>query len=1011
METVNNSKRILHIDDEPGFADMAADFLEREVTAFEVETAENARRGLEMLSESDYQCVISDYDMPGLNGIDFLEEVRETHPDLPFILYTGKGSEQVASDAISAGATDYLQKESGTGQYELLANRIQNAIAQARSQRAERHLRELAENTEQVLSIFNHDWTELEFINSAYEDIWGRSVETLRDDPTDFLDGIHPEDRDRVQEAMERLFEGETVKLEYRINATEDSQRWVAVRGEPITDETGDVIRVAGLATDVTARKRQEQQLETQRDLLRHGERLSDIGGWEVDLITDEVRWSDGTYAIHELSPDSFDPTFEDGIDFYHPEDRGAIKEAVSHCRETGEPYEIECRLITAEDRIRWVKTNGEAVTQNGRIVALRGAIQDVTERKRQQQELRRVNQEYEIIFEEVDDSLFLTDVKYTESEPEFLVRRVNPANAELIGKPVADVDGETLLDLFGPDIGSEIKANYERCLRASETIKYEEVIEHQGDRRIFETTLSPVHSGGQISAIVGVAHEITDRKRRQREFERYQTIIDALGDPVYTLDSNGCYTYVNEAFVEETGYTREDIIGEHVSTVVPDEYVERGEAIIRELLQADDRRKATWELEGITAEGKRVPAENHVALLPFTEGEYSGSAGILRRIGDRKERERQLTQLHERTRDLLEPSTKEATSEIAVEAALEIIDAQLNGIHLLNERGDRLVGIEATEEFYELFDELPDYERNNATGTTDALIWDVFESGEPMYIQDTHEFERIDVDPLTRSAMVFPIGDYGVFIASSEEPDHFDDTDWILMETLSTLLSAALDRVEREQELQQERDRLDEFASVISHDLRNPLNVAEARVELARQECESEHLADAASAVDRSLSLIDDLLMLSRQGGSISEFETVELPGVINESWRNVKTNEASLSIETDHAIRASPSRLKQLLENLIRNAVEHAGDEVYVTIGDLDGGFYVADNGPGIPEDEREQVFEAGYSSIAGGTGFGLNIVYEIALAHDWQISVTESKDGGAQFDITGVEAASRG
>lgn len=120
--------RVLHVDDEPDFSELVNIFLEREDDRFAVEQAISASVGLEKLSEQDFDCIISDYDMPGCNGIEFLQQIRETYPDLPFVLYTGKGTEEVASDAISAGVTDYLQKQSGTGQYSVLANTVSNAI-------------------------------------------------------------------------------------------------------------------------------------------------------------------------------------------------------------------------------------------------------------------------------------------------------------------------------------------------------------------------------------------------------------------------------------------------------------------------------------------------------------------------------------------------------------------------------------------------------------------------------------------------------------------------------------------------------------------------------------------------------------------------------------------------------------------------------------------------------------------------------------------------------------------
>ncbi len=211
-----------------------------------------------------------------------------------------------------------------------------------------------------------------------------------------------------------------------------------------------------------------------------------------------------------------------------------------------------------------------------------------------------------------------------------------------------------------------------------------------------------------------------------------------------------------------------------------------------------------------------------------------------------------------------------------------------------------------------------------------------------------------------------------------------------------------------REQDLQEQNERLDEFASIVSHDLRNPLNVANGRLTLARDEYSGEHLEYVARALERMEVLIDDLLELARQNRTTSEMEPVDLQDVVESCWQNVDTADAELVAETEAVISADPSRLQQLLENLFRNAVEHGGESVTITVGETsDGsGFYVEDDGPGIPGDERDQVFEAAYSTRTDGTGFGLAIVEAVADAHDWEITVTNGESAGARFEISGVE-----
>ncbi|MFB6173115.1 MAG: PAS domain S-box protein [Halobacteriales archaeon] len=216
-------------------------------------------------------------------------------------------------------------------------------------------------------------------------------------------------------------------------------------------------------------------------------------------------------------------------------------------------------------------------------------------------------------------------------------------------------------------------------------------------------------------------------------------------------------------------------------------------------------------------------------------------------------------------------------------------------------------------------------------------------------------------------------------------------------------------DRRERRRELERQNERLEEFTSVVSHDLRNPLNVAEGRLELAREECESEHLPEVARAHERMEALIEDLLTLAREG-EVGSLEPVDLDAVAEACWGNVDTSAATLVAETGRTVLADHARLQQLLENLFRNAVEHGGDSVTITIAALEDGFAVADDGPGIPPEDRERVFESGYSGSAGGTGFGLAIVEQIVEAHGWEIAVGESDAGGARFEITNVDSPDR-
>jgi len=246
----------------------------------------------------------------------------------------------------------------------------------------------------------------------------------------------------------------------------------------------------------------------------------------------------------------------------------------------------------------------------------------------------------------------------------------------------------------------------------------------------------------------------------------------------------------------------------------------------------------------------------------------------------------------------------------------------------------------------------------------------------------------------------------------------------------------------EREAKLARQNERLEEFASVVSHDLRNPLNVAKGRYELLAERRDDENVDVLGRALDRMDSLVASLLTMARHGQAVDRTEPVSLADAAESAWETAQTGDATLSIGADATIEADESRLRELLENLFRNAVEHgspddrpadadrAGDAstsdrpadadapVAVEVGAIgaedarsaDGsgacGFYVADDGPGIPADDRERVFEHGYTTADGGTGFGLAIVESIADAHGWETAVRDSDAGGARFEFTRVD-----
>jgi PAS domain S-box-containing protein len=598
------SFRILHVDDDPALIDVTADFLATEDDRFTVEAATSAAEGLDRLDDGDIDCVISDYEMPGMDGIEFLEAVREEWPDLPFILFTGKGSEAVASEAISAGVTDYLQKGTGTEQYTLLANRVRNAVESHAAEREARLARD--------------------------------RVETLLSRPADFI------------------------------------------------------------------------------------------------------------YAL-------------------------------------------------AED----------------------GTVASVT-----------------------------------------------PAVERVLGTDAADVAGTNAFEAVHPDDRESVFDAFERVVEDADTDPGVSArLEHDdGSWRSVRVVFRNCLDDPAVGAVLANVRDVTERETCLQELDRYRTLVQTAGDAMYALDEEGYIEMVNASHVEWSGYTESELVGTHVSEFMPADAVEEGIELTLELLRNPDKHRARFEFPATRPDGEERIYEDNLAVLTDTDGNYSGSIGVIRDITEQKRRERAL-------------------------------------------------------------------ERQN--------------------------------------------------------------------------------------------ERLDNFASIISHDIRNPLQVASGNLAQARETGDEAAFEKVARAHDRIDAIIDDVLTLARHGQSVAETEPTLINSVARDAWATVDTREMALELSGDQRLEAEPDRLRQLFENLFRNAVEHAGPDVTVTVGpiepfhtatrvanDAGSGFYVADDGPGIPEAERGDVLDFGVSGSSGGTGFGLAIVSQIADAHGWETTVTESASGGARFEF--VEAA---
>lgn len=368
---------------------------------------------------------------------------------------------------------------------------------------------------------------------------------------------------------------------------------------------------------------------------------------------------------------------------------------------------------------------------------------------------------------------------------------------------------------------------------------------------------------------------------------------------------------------------------------------------------------------------------------------------------------------LHDATQGMMSADVAEVAA-IVSETASSILDLTINVVYLpVDDDDETLAPASYTDAAEAVFAETPTLRAG------ESIAWDVYHAGKSKVYSDVSAVPgRYNPDTAVRSEMLLPMGEHGIFVAGSTAVGEFDSTDVSLAKLLVSNAEAALERArreetirEREAQLERKNERLEEFASIVSHDLRNPLSIAQGCTQLARTETGSEHLDTVSDALDRMSDLIDSLLELAREGHRIGATETVDLEALVGTAWATAGGEDAdgTLSIEDGlPTIEADPDSLQQLLENLFHNAFEYAGEESTVVVCPLaDDGFYVADDGPGIPEPDREAVFESGFSTGEEGTGLGLKIVRRVVDAHGWDVVIEEADGGGACFEVTGVES----
>ncbi|MFC6823883.1 PAS domain S-box protein [Halopelagius fulvigenes] len=755
---------------------------------------------------------------------------------------------------------------------------------------------------------------------------------------------------------LERATEEGVIEEEGWRVRKDGSRFWANVTLTAVRDDDGTHRGYLKVTRDTT--EQHNRELELQSELQRILSRISDA----FYAVDEELRFTHVNERAEELLQHSEEELLGKYLWDVFPSaaEIDDVWDAFETARRSQEATSYELYYDTLDF---WVEANLYP-SETGISVYFR----DVTEQKKRERTL----EQYEAIVETVGDGIYAVD-----ADSRFIM--VNDAFCEMVGYDREELLGEPAAIVHDEAVTRRAEWLVEDVLDGERTLPKIELDLRTSSGEAFpaESRIAPFPDGDTYGRC-GVVRDVSERVERERELEKYETIVETVEDGIYAVDADSRFTMVNDAYAKMTGYARDELLGSNVSLVVADDTAERAAEMEAALREGDVSEPV---LEGVlrTADGRRVPAEATFALLP---GDSHERIGVARDITERKARERALEESERRYRTLVEHFPN---------GAVGLFDEDLTytvaGGEMLTELGispEEVVGATIVERYPE----------------------ELIEEVEPHF--------RAVFDGESRT---FEIERHGRSLLAHTLPvRNADDEVYAGM----LMLQDVTERKEYRRKLEESNERLEQFAYVASHDLQEPLRMVTSYLKLIERryadeldEDGEEFIGFAVDGAERMREMIDGLLTYSRIETRGNSFRPVDLNDVLGDVREDLQMQiaESDADVESERlpTVEGDASQLRQLFQNLLSNAIEYSGGEppnVEIT-AERDGESWVVsvrDEGIGIDPDGQDRIFEV-FQRLHSheerpGTGIGLALCRRIVERHGGEIWVESEPGEGATF-----------